>query len=234
MKGPILLCAATRVEASACEMGLSRSGNAVRFEVLRTGMGPLQATRSLGLRLADERRPQPELIISTGFAGSRLTESVEGAWLLGSSVHADGEPAISISSRLTHVLGLSGLEHALADYFSVSEVLGPQTEKSLHGFAIDMESFSLAQIARKRGIPFEIFRLISDTPSNPIPECVREFAAVATSQSARGKLDSALRGLSALAESPVELSRFVLRSSRLPRALESGWERLARNLVFAA
>ncbi len=232
MKRPILLCAATRVEASACERGISRSGNASEFEVLRTGMGPLQAARSLGLRLGDANRPHPRLIISTGFAGSRLTLVKEGAWILGSAVHATGEPAIPVSSQLERPLSRSGLEHTLAAYFSVPEVQGSQTEGGLHGFAIDMESFSLARLAEERGIPFEVLRLISDTPSNPIPECVREFTAAVLIPDVRGKLNSALRGLGGMAVSPVELSRFILRSSRLPRALEWGWESLARELVF--
>jgi hypothetical protein len=48
-----------------------------------------------------------------------------------------------------------------------------------------MESYALAEVAREAGIRFDVFRLLSDTPEQPIPEGIAALAVAAASDAAR-------------------------------------------------
>src|SRR5690348_4232683 len=86
--GMILLCAATSVEARACESGV-RAAGASRFEVLKTGMGGSAATKALETRLKSTAHARPKLIVSTGFAGSWSPELSFASWALGHSIEKE-------------------------------------------------------------------------------------------------------------------------------------------------
>lgn len=239
MDGPILLCTATTTEARACHSGIKRSGTSDYFEVLKTGMGLIRASQALKSRLLDASRPAPVLIISTGFAGSLVSEIPCQSWVIGRTLHAwnhSGEEQVISLSDASFGQKLSTYEVAWipAKIFSAQKFLTTKTVTPQGIQVVDLESFSLAQVAKTFNISFQILRLISDTPSKPIPKAILTFSEMSLSSSElewTKKLKCTTQGLKEVFHQPIKLSRFLLYGMRLPFQLETGWSIASKALV---
>ena len=169
MKNLTLLCAATRTEARACQRGIDESGLAKNFEICVTGMGMAAAARTLTGRLDRPGAPTPVQIISTGFAGSSVAGVSVGTWIVGRSVIVEGSPSIDPNFRkIEAALQSTGLSFRSTEVLSREKVVSFARETPAP-ITVDMESFSLAEVARQKSIEFQIFRMVSDTPSSPSP-----------------------------------------------------------------
>jgi nucleoside phosphorylase len=227
-----LVCAATRSELDACRRGIrAATGDAfdtsARFEMLLTGVGPARAARALGQRLANG--PAPDLVVSSGFAGALSPTLALSSWVTGARVSewsASESAAVEVAG-LVLVCAL-GLERC--DVISSSTLVVPGT-RSLPAarpapLVVDMESAALAREARRRGVPFAVARLVSDTPAHPMPAFMAPFAAALAGETAASRLIAAGRGVCAAAAAPRAVARFVRESSTWLRDLEDGWARL--------
>jgi 4-hydroxy-3-methylbut-2-en-1-yl diphosphate reductase len=207
MKDLTLLCAATGVEAKACR----QAGD---MEICLTGIGMKRAREVLGKRLDNKNLPVPVRIISTGFAGTSIADLPVGSWIVGKRVGRVGSEQISLPwQKLESALTTSGLFWRSVDITSVEKVVSFADVKE--ALVVDMESFALAEVAGARGIEFQVLRLVSDTPAQPIPEAIGLFAS--------GRL---LRGAGQAIGSPLAFASFLARGSRLPRMLRDGWRAL--------
>lgn len=224
MKQLTLLCAATRTEAKACQRGIDDSGHAESFEICVSGMGMTRAARALTERLDRAGAPKPIRVISTGFAGSSVAGVSVGSWIVGRSVSVEGLPALKLEcSKLEKALQATELPCRGVDVTSQKKVLSFARETPAP-ITVDMESFSLAEIARARGIEFQIFRMVSDTPAHPIPEAIASFASVGLAEG-RGEIASrAIRGAGQAMSHPIRFAEFLTRGARLPRMLSQGWK----------
>ncbi len=226
MSSVILVCAATSVEARACRKGVDQARASARYEILQTGMGLEKARAALENRLLDSGRPRVSLVISTGFAGSWTRSLSAGAWISGASIESH-----LAEQRFDLGLGLNSFSASLARVISISQACsegeaGVFVDSDLP-IAVDLESSSLAEVCRDRGIPFQILRLISDSPDAPLPRCIGCFASVFTAPSAREKFRSLLQGLSLVIAEPLSLARFIARGTKLPSLLSQGWKEIA-------
>ena len=198
----ILLCAATSIEARACRAGTSSATRLI--EVLKTGMGLKNAEEALRARLQNNQKPS--LIVSTGFAGSWSPRYRVGDWVVGKTIAyenrwapLDLNPARELlpnQERLPRGDFRTLLEPAIGN----DEVL------------VDMESFSWAKVAHEFRVPFLILRMISDSPSHPLPRTIQHLAT-----------GSIGRGILSLPSEPRALAKFIARGARLPGLLKQGW-----------
>ena len=231
----ILLCTATSVEAHACKSGIARSGTG--FEILQSGMGLKNARVALEARLAQERLPRPTLIVSTGFAGSWSEELPVGSWAVGRAVRIESGDRHELEdlSRIVHFSPGLLKRWRPAEFLSLSR---PQSgdgtsrrgQQSGLPVLVDMESYAWAELSRAHAIPFAILRMISDTPREPLPGAVENFAAAWTASRPLERAGYLARGLSRTVSEPRVLSKFLARSSRLPRRLADGWQEFAAEL----
>jgi hypothetical protein len=239
----VLVCAATSVEARACRAGIARAGCADQVEVLPTGIGRAAAEAALRARLSGSRPSttgtpdsssakeakapwRPELIVSSGFIGARAATLEVGGWVLASAVAARGSEAILTSGRLLTVLERSPLRWSVATCVTVDRILGGSEEAPDGAETVDMESHALALVSAEAEIPFDLFRLVSDTPAEPIPGWIGTFAA-ASQQSGNERVRKWMSGSFGLLREPLDSARFIARTSRLPGRLSEGWSQLA-------
>ena len=247
----ILLCAATRVEARACEAGLLAAGphTRERFEVLTTGMGYAHADKALRKRLEERALTRPELIVSTGFAGAWTAGLTPGQWLHGLSLRKS-EGAAPIALPAPGDPGLAELTQRWretsrgADFITVTAAeTRPVTAKGAAPdraagtkapWAVDMESYAWFALARGQDIPFMILRMVSDTPESPLPGAVGSFAQATISGGLRERAIWIARGSAQAVASPWALGQFVLRSAARPARLAEFWGRAATATATAA
>ncbi len=248
-----LVCAATLPEARAVERGIRGVvGSTLAFEVLRTGMGLRAARRTLERELfcrstdsAPHGSSMPDLIISTGFAGTLDAQMVPGSWVLGdhvllwlnpprpgiSVIAPGGTVAVDWLKPAADALGARG-STVLSSPLLVAydPTLNEVMSRRQGPVAVDMESAALAEVARRYGVPFAVLRLVTDTPDQPLPGFVYGFAN-ALSFDARltvaARARHAARGAVAVATRPQDLIRFVQASMDWGKTLESGWRRIA-------
>lgn len=222
--GPVLVCAATAVEAQACRLGLR--GVERRVEVLQTGMGVVAAAEALRRRL--ETAPRPRWLISSGFAGSR-DESVNlGAWLFADSLR-HGTLDVPVSGLLDGALAQVPLPARRAEFVTVDLVVGAG-EGAQAGVAVDMESAALGRLAYDVGIPFDVLRVVSDTVVQPVPDALAELSQAVLKKEALARWRGMFWSATLAAQSPRAMLGFVLRSALLPRVLAEGWRHLGRGL----
>jgi nucleoside phosphorylase len=229
VKPRILICGATRTEAEACRQGIKLAKLENRFEILTTGIGPAEAAESLKERLRSGARP--DLIISSGFAGSWSSSLDVGTWI----------SATSISNELKDsILGLTPITAAVeAHLISVPEIFETPPKELSQGIpglakdlptAVDMESFSLAWIAQAAGIDFRVVRYVTDSPKHPLPAFVRHFTDVAVRKEPLQRMGSLLRGSRALLSGPGQVASFMKHGVWWRSELISGWARFALGL----
>jgi hypothetical protein len=228
MPNHVLVTAAMSFEERPITEGLTRARNR-SFEVLRTGIGT-RAGKALEARLANSSRPKPSLVISSGLAGIELSGIELGSWVLGTEVRTSHtQPSMpTLHEPLETWLNSAGIRFTRAPYRSATEVVQVDHEEAIQRGAVDMESFSLAQVCAQAQIPFAILRLISDTPEAPLPKAIGAFVQVSTAPTFAGKLQGFLAGLRETAADPKGMARFVGESPRLSKKLTTGWEKLAK------
>jgi len=200
----ILLCAATVFEAGACQKAVRQAKASAKVSVLKTGMGGEAAASALtrALESAIASGVQPERVISTGFAGSRRALLKMGDVITVRKVSSEGK---SIPIVPAAIRSIPFREVSLEQ---VSKIMGAAGEDETGEVeAVDMESYSLAEVAARFQIPFSVIRIVSDDPEHPIPD----------------------GGWLEMVSSPLRLARFIARSSSLPTKLRRLWEQLLTN-----
>jgi nucleoside phosphorylase len=223
----ILVCAATRAEHDACGRGI-RSSAHDGYEMLLTGVGPVHAARTLAERLA--HGPRPDLVVSAGFAGALGTTLALGSWVTAIRVHEwSGTTRVPVEVELVEgpadlhrcdVLSSSGL---VSSDVTVDEAYAP--------LVVDMESASLARESSRRGLPFSVLRLISDTPSHPLPSFLSPFASAMAATTTSSRIAHAARGLRSAFSRPRDVLHLLQDAPTWLRELEVGWRLLASRLA---
>jgi nucleoside phosphorylase len=168
-----------RLRATASGPGVwERDGPRGMAILALTGMGA-EACKRATKRLLD--RYQVKALISTGFAGA-LSESLRpGQVIISSSVRAPGDvPVIHLDEALMKQALAIGEPRAVT---SVTVPSAANTRKSREALrtayraeAVDMESYWIAEAARRRGIPCLVIRAVLDTVEQEIPELETEAA----------------------------------------------------------
>jgi len=191
-----------------------------QYWLVHTGIGPESAKAAANAVL--NRQPMA-LAISTGFAGALVPAaigdvivgiSVSSGWFNG-AWHQVAQPiscdAAAISTMRAVVAQL-GLTVRVGSIVSLSSVVCRASEKRaidrLTGaVALDMESAALGMVAKEQGVPFMVFRTVSDLAGEDLPVDFNLFL----------KPSGWVRGLVALMSHPSSLIRFnqLRRQSRL-------------------
>jgi hypothetical protein len=94
----------------------------------------------------------------------------------------------------------------------------------------DMESAALARECARRGVPFAVIRLISDTPAHPLPHFSSSLAAALAARTASSRLVHVARGLGGALADPRGVARMVRDGAAMLRELTAGWAGLASAL----
>lgn len=203
----ILICAATAAEARACERGVNNAG--LKFEILRTGVGFEKARGTLSKRLRDGARP--DLIVSTGFAGS-LTEDIPlHSWIVAKKVLSGERQVVGDKNLRASFAGATS-----CDLMSVPKLV-PKRERA--PMAVDMESAVLGELADAQNIPFLVLRFVTDTPASPLPEFIADFVS--------GRYFIGVRRVFA---NPSKAFRLAIDGARWVKLFEDGWTHHARLL----
>lgn len=222
----ILVCGATHTEAEACRQGIQKARLESRYEILHCGIGPAEAAEALKSRL--KAGPKPDLIVSSGFAGSWSSELDIGAWV----------SACSLSNELKDsIQGLKPVPGATQVHLiSVPEILENAPRELVQGLsdlptAVDMESFALGLVAQSAGIDFRVLRYVTDSPRHPLPAFVRHFTDVAVRKDLSSRMGSLLKGARALISGPNEVASFMKQGVHWRSELISGWARFASSIL---
>jgi hypothetical protein len=219
----ILVCAPTRVEADACRRGLA-DARARGVEVLRTGVGRERAAAALSARL--RRGEAPSLVVSTGFAGA-LTEGIPLHALVTASalyrLGPEGSAPVPLPPGALRVAA-----EALPCRVGTSDGVWIGGAPTLDApAAVDMESAALAETAAAAGIPFEVLRVVTDTPSRPFPPFVRALGVTLAARSPLARAAAALRAATGAALRPGEAIAFARSSLAAARALRAAWRSIS-------
>ncbi len=224
----ILVCAASPTEHSACVRGIRDAGLESEFEVLRTGMGLENAGRSLQQYLKTAARPR--LIVSSGFAGAFSPQLARNAWVTAENVLLSGTAVTERSFRARPFNGPGVISCTMV---SSAELVSGQ-DKKLQRYlalpqpvAVDMESAVLAEIAGESGIAIMIFRMITDTPENPLPDFLGPLTGAFTTQGLRARATLGIKGISAAARDARGVVRLVKEGAAWPKMLRRGWSQNA-------
>jgi nucleoside phosphorylase len=227
----VLVCAATRAELRACERGIAASEAAADFATLQTGVGPVHAARSLEACLRHE--PRPALVVSSGFAGALSGRLAVGDWVTAHSLTSvDGA---------AHAVVEVTLREATAPAVAVSLVSSSQVVAGVSTLpvpargaeAVDMESATLGRIAGRLGIPLMVLRVVSDTPSRPLPPFVGAFGGAMAATDRAATAHHVARGLRQALGDPFGVARLLSDGSNLTRVLTQGWKGFARIVASA-
>lgn len=152
---PVFVCFAVREEAKFFSPPPPEAG----IEVLLTGMGPVNARRSIESALALCPR---ELVLTCGFAGG-LNPALPLAAVVFS---ADAETGLAPI--------LTGAGAVPAQFYGSSRIVVDAAEKqalwqSSHADAVEMESDIIRQVCRENRVPSATVRAISDTAAQDLP-----------------------------------------------------------------
>ena len=223
----ILICAATTTEAKACLAGLALAKNGHSFGVLQTGMGRAAARRSLQNYLKENAKPN--LVISTGFAGSLNENAQVGSWVCGVSLRHGFSPSeVACTVLPPSVRAVMADNCAFGRVRAVDLVVTEHIDETHNADeAVDMESYGLFEVCRAHEIGFSILRLISDTPSDPLPAAIKTFSSMFLSAQPSAKGRAFFQGASQLMRSPKSFALFAIKASRLREDLTQGWLKIA-------
>ncbi len=146
------------------------------------GIGGPAAGRAAAAALVEFR---PELIISAGFAGALVEQFRVGDMIC---------PAVVVDGATGERFDVGSGKGTLV---SSSQVVGPNQKRQLcKRFAaevVDMESASLAQVARANGVRFMAVKAISDELNFPLPDFSRFIDAAGQLDRGRLGMFSAVR-----------------------------------------
>jgi hypothetical protein len=231
----ILICTATLAESSACQAGLDAAGAVGKsFEVLRTGMGLGAAQEKLNERLLSGAKP--DLIISSGFAGVWRGDFEVGTWITADRIWVEREDDfVSVNFKESKISLLPKENNC--SFISVEKMqplpIGLPDGLSEGALAVDMETASLAQIAETNGIPFSVFRMVTDTPENPLPVFVSTWSSAFLSPSLEDKLRFGAQGLIEAVSDFNSVTSFFKKGKHWVGELERGWKDNAQRLSEA-
>lgn len=214
----VLVCAATLVEKRACLKGLKDSGFNSQFRVLGTGIGLEQAEKSLSRYLNHENKP--DLIVSSGFAGAITGDLPLHSWIVAEQIFStSGEKASIDLPNFAETIRGSIIS---LPYLYCRDKIG-QLPHFLpgHRLAVDMETAALFKIAACYQIPFLGLRLITDTPTQPLPQLTYR---IEKHFQTRGRLHSYLLFLDMLENIP-EIIRMYRRMKDGAKLLSAGWKK---------
>ncbi len=159
--------------------------------LLQCGMGPERAAQAV---LWLGQHYQLAGVLSVGFAGGLQAELRPGDALLVTHILAQADVASAASlaagsgirpdARLAHIAAMAVAQAAVVSHtgtlLSTTAVVAPAAAKQALGqhsgaLAVDMESYSVGQMATQRHIPFAVLRTIFDTShenmSLPVATC---------------------------------------------------------------
>lgn len=217
--GAVVICAATGTEAAACLAGI-RDARVGGVEVLQTGVGPARAARALTDRLA--AGPRPRLIVSSGFAGA-LTPGLER----GRFVTAREVMEVKEGSAVPVLFPEGGLRaapgSAEVSVVSAAAVTRAPPGTGARAVAVDMESAALAGVAAAANTPFTVFRLLTDTPSAPLPQVAASAAAVLAAERAATRVAAAVCVVRDVVRGPREAIALAREGARWKQQLRAGW-----------
>jgi hypothetical protein len=217
----ILVCAATPVEALACERGIEKSGDS-RFEILQTGMGMENARQALRTRLY---KGKPDLVISSGFAGIWSGEFEIGDWIGASEIWSRVD---SKFSKIPCALKPSAASVS-GPLVSVDEIGKIPTsnlpaELTATRVAVDMESAGLAQICLENELQLTVFRMVTDTPAHPLPEFVSTWTSAFQTPKWEDKFKFGSKGLIEAAQNFGTVKKFLVDGRQWALDLQQGWQ----------
>jgi hypothetical protein len=233
----ILVCAATGAEASACKKGIAASGASKKYEILQTGMGMQSARSQLARRLSTGE--VPTLIIASGFAGSWRGRMEVGSWV--GATEFWKETRIGNEAKFSKISS-ADLSHA---HLTMTDVNCPMVsveriqkhpatlpkEISTGPLCVDMETAGLAEIAQEMQIPFGVFRMITDTPEQPLPEFVSTFASAIHAREIGHKAKMGKVGLGQVLSDPISVARFLRSGKKWSDWLVLGWKERAEAIA---
>ncbi len=166
--------------------------------LLQCGMGPERAAQAV-LWLGQHYRLTG--ILSVGFAGGLQAELAAGDAILVTKMLAQddipratrrtGDVGLRPDARLAHIAAMAVAQAAVVSHtgtlLSTTTVLGQAAAKQDVGrqsgaLAVDMESYSIGQVAAQSHMPFAVLRTIFDTANENF------FLPVATCTTANGSL----------------------------------------------
>ncbi len=167
------------IDGVSCFIGQQAEGP---YWLVHTGIGPESAKAAANAVL--NRQPMA-LAISTGFAGALVPAAI-GDVIVGISVSSGwfngawNQMAQPIScdaaaiSTMRAVVARLGLTVRVGSVVSLSSVVCRASEKRAIGrltgaVALDMESAALGMVAKEHGVPFMVFRTVSDLAGEDLP-----------------------------------------------------------------
>ena len=170
-----------RVEIEGVSCFIGQQGDR-SYWLVHSGIGPEAANAAANAVLT--RQPMA-LAISTGFAGALVPAAI-GDVIVGNSVSSgwfDGAwneiahpifcDAVVVSAVRSAVAQIGMTDH-IGSVISMSRVIYRASEKQMisrltGAVALDMESAALGTVAMERGIPFVVFRTVSDLVGEDLP-----------------------------------------------------------------
>ncbi|AEW97310.1 MULTISPECIES: phosphorylase family protein [Streptomycetaceae] len=161
--GPLLLVCALRIEQAALRRG-DRSGAAGPVAVLRAGMGPRAARRSVDATLRDDAALRTAAVLATGFCAG-LAPGVRPGDVVVDDRSTRATALAAALARLgvtVHTGRIAGSDHV---------VKGAERHALAAGgaLAVDMESHAVRQAARAAGPrPVAVARVVVDTPEHEL------------------------------------------------------------------
>ncbi|WP_394849204.1 hypothetical protein LZC95_17375 [Pendulispora brunnea] len=222
----LLVCAATRPEYDACLAGIRDAGLTTSFDLLRVGVGPAHAARSLRERLA--RGPAPSRILSCGFAGALVGGVPLGAWITAETLSEWKDGALVPVVRPVAVASCLPCDVVSADHLvGRDSPLRSVPRDSSRPLVADMESAALSMAAG--AIALSVVRLVSDTPEHPLPEFLAPFTAAMAGTDSPAR--SALRGVGSALTDPRGVARLLREGRTWTKKLREGFATLAPSLV---
>lgn len=191
--------------------------NGRRVVIIRSGPGRENAARATEV-LIDGHRPQ--ILISAGFAGGLNPLFKRHDILLADSVidHSGQQIILNNEGRQIqrpldwpnlHVGKLLTLDHVVRD---------PSEKQSLYqrhqALAVDMETFAVAEVCRRRNVPFLAVRIIHDPADETLPPDIEkllnqktETARLGAALGALWKRPSSIKDMWALKENSLVASK---------------------------
>ena len=137
--------------------------------VLRTGMGPEQASEALAWAAKIIR---PDVVVSTGCAGALVSDLAIGDVAVADEVVTKNGVAAktspSWSQRYRRAAAVAGLKARSGRMLSLGEMIATPEEKrataeATHSLAVEMEAAAIAEWALRAGAEFAAARAIIDT-----------------------------------------------------------------------
>jgi nucleoside phosphorylase len=169
-----------------------------RVVLLQCGMGPQRATQAV---LWLSQHYQLAGVLSVGFAGGLQADLARGDALLITNIRplrdtparvsCDADVVLRPDARLAHIAAMAVAQAALVSHtgtlLSTAAVVAQAAAKQDIGrrsgaLAVDMESYSVGQVATQSHIPFAVLRTIFDTANEtfslPVTTCTTAIGSV--------------------------------------------------------